>query len=69
VGGAIVPLLMGFAADHVGLSLALLVPAACYIWIWVYGLFTMRHGIPEGGEADRPGACVIRLRTNAGEPI
>ena len=42
VGGAIVPLLTGFAADHVGLSFALLVPASCYIWIAFYGLFTRK---------------------------
>jgi FHS family L-fucose permease-like MFS transporter len=45
VGGAIVPLLTGFAADHVGLSLALLVPALCYIWIAFYGLFTARNKV------------------------
>ena len=43
VGGAVVPLITGFVADHVGLSLALLVPAACYIWIAFYGVFTARH--------------------------
>ena len=38
VGGAVVPLLMGLAADRIGLALALLVPAACYGWIACYGL-------------------------------
>lgn len=36
-GGAVVPPLMGLAADTIGLNLALLVPAACYLWIAVYG--------------------------------
>jgi FHS family L-fucose permease-like MFS transporter len=45
VGGAIVPLITGVVADHVGLSLALLVPAACYIWIAFYGLFTARNKV------------------------
>jgi FHS family L-fucose permease-like MFS transporter len=40
VGGAIVPLATGAAADHVGLKLALLVPALCYVWIAFYGRFT-----------------------------
>ena len=40
VGGAVVPLATGFAADHLGLGLALLVPAACYAWIACYGLIT-----------------------------
>jgi FHS family L-fucose permease-like MFS transporter len=48
VGGAIVPLITGVVADHVGLSLALLVPAACYIWIAFYGIFTARNKIPHG---------------------
>jgi FHS family L-fucose permease-like MFS transporter len=47
VGGAIVPLITGVVADHVGLSLALLVPAACYIWIAFYGLFTARNKVPQ----------------------
>jgi FHS family L-fucose permease-like MFS transporter len=38
VGGAVVPYLTGVTADHVGLSLALLVPAVCYVFIFVYGL-------------------------------
>ncbi len=37
VGGAVIPLLYGAVADHYGLSLALLVPAVCYIVIAGYG--------------------------------
>ena len=37
VGGAVVPLLTGFAADHLGLAHALLVPALCYVWIVYFG--------------------------------
>jgi len=37
VGGAVVPLITGVAADHWGLSLALIAPIACYLWIAIYG--------------------------------
>jgi FHS family L-fucose permease-like MFS transporter len=37
VGGAVIPLLYGAVADRYGLSLALLVPALCYIAIAGYG--------------------------------
>jgi FHS family L-fucose permease-like MFS transporter len=37
VGGAIMPVLTGFVADKAGLSLALLVPAICYLVIAAYG--------------------------------
>jgi len=42
VGGAIVPLVTGNAADLWGLKLALIVPAACYITILAYGWFARR---------------------------
>lgn len=45
VGGAIVPLLMGFAADRIGLALALLVPAVCYAWIACYGLLVKSRAL------------------------
>src|SRR5690606_15335484 len=47
VGGAIVPLLMGLAADRVGLAPALLVPVACYACIAGYGLM-VRAGMLSG---------------------
>jgi FHS family L-fucose permease-like MFS transporter len=36
-------LLTGVAADRFGLSLALLVPALCYVWIAGYGLSSWRQ--------------------------
>ncbi len=47
VGGAVVPLLTGYAADHFGLALALFLPAACYLWIATYG------GLARFGVVDR----------------
>ena len=45
VGGAVVPLLMGFAADAAGLKLALAVPAVCYAVILYFGLYARKpHG-------------------------
>ena len=38
VGGALVPLLFGFIADHSSLRLALLLPVLCYVYILWYGL-------------------------------
>lgn len=37
VGGALIPLLQGFAADAFGLRLAFLVPVVCYLYIAWYG--------------------------------
>jgi len=44
VGGAIVPPLTGLAADLSGLSLALIVPAACYAAIGFYGWYARKPG-------------------------
>jgi MFS transporter, FHS family, L-fucose permease len=38
VGGAIVPLVQGYFADHLGLLPSFFVPALCYCWIVYYGL-------------------------------
>ena len=45
VGGAIVPLVMGFAADAVGLKMSLAVPALCYAVIVYFGLYARRPHI------------------------
>jgi FHS family L-fucose permease-like MFS transporter len=42
VGGAIVPLMTGDAADWVGLKAALLVPAICYAGILGFGIYARR---------------------------
>jgi FHS family L-fucose permease-like MFS transporter len=38
VGGAVVPLLQGVLADHLGLRIAFLLPLACYLYILVFAL-------------------------------
>lgn len=50
VGGAVVPVVTGFAADRVGLAAALFVPAACYLWIAIYG------GLTRSGTLDTKAA-------------
>ena len=50
VGGAVVPVATGLAADAFGLATALLVPAACYLWIAAYGALA-RSGILDPKKA------------------
>lgn len=38
VGGAVVPLMVGAMADHVGLHHAFVIPVICYLYILYYGL-------------------------------
>lgn len=42
VGGAIVPPLMGHAADIMGLKVAMIVPAVCYAVILLFGVYARR---------------------------
>lgn len=42
VGGAVVPLITGHAADAMGLKMALIVPAVCYAIILCFGVFARR---------------------------
>jgi FHS family L-fucose permease-like MFS transporter len=48
VGGAIVPLINGAAADQVGLKAALIVPAVCYLGILMFGLYARRRALEPG---------------------
>jgi FHS family L-fucose permease-like MFS transporter len=48
VGGAIVPLVTGNAADYWGLKQALIVPAVCYLGILTFGWFSRRPAGPAG---------------------
>jgi FHS family L-fucose permease-like MFS transporter len=48
VGGALVPVIMGAVADMRGLAFALLIPAACYVWLAIYGKY-MRAALPNIG--------------------
>jgi FHS family L-fucose permease-like MFS transporter len=49
VGGAIVPLVTGTAADLWGLKLSLCVPAVCYFGILAFGLFARRPLVSRQG--------------------
>jgi FHS family L-fucose permease-like MFS transporter len=51
VGGAVVPLITGSLADHIGLSLALLAPVVCYLWIAIYGRLTAGGGLDRAAAA------------------
>jgi FHS family L-fucose permease-like MFS transporter len=44
VGGAVIPLLTGLAADTVGLGHAFVLPALCYGWIGYFGISAYRQG-------------------------
>jgi FHS family L-fucose permease-like MFS transporter len=43
VGGAVLPVTFGLAADRFGLRSAYVLPALCYVYIAFYGLFGSRH--------------------------
>jgi FHS family L-fucose permease-like MFS transporter len=42
VGGAIVPVIQGYFADHLGILNSFFVPALCYVYIVFYGLYGHR---------------------------
>ena len=46
VGGAVIPLITGKAADMIGLSHALLIPAACYALVGAYGWYAREPAAP-----------------------
>jgi FHS family L-fucose permease-like MFS transporter len=46
VGGALVPLGVGFLADHIGLQHSFILPAICYLYIVYYAFKGSRPVVP-----------------------
>jgi FHS family L-fucose permease-like MFS transporter len=54
VGGAAIPPIQGFMADHIqhqGLHVSFIVPAICYIYILYYGFIGSKIRVPAGSAA------------------
>ena len=48
VGGAVLPVMQGFFADHIGIQSAFFVPVLCYCYIAYYGNLCRRHAVLNG---------------------
>lgn len=42
LGGAIIPVIQGALADHLGVQLSLILPIACYVYIFAFGIYCSR---------------------------
>lgn len=45
LGGAIIPKLQGILANHIGLHSSFILPAICYIYVAIFGLFAIRRPV------------------------
>ena len=54
VGGAILPMLQGVLADSIGIHMAFVMPAICYLYIVYYGFSGSRVVRPRFGHKDAP---------------
>ena len=45
LGGAIVPKLQGILANHIGLQPSFILPAICYIYVAIFGIFAIRRPV------------------------
>jgi FHS family L-fucose permease-like MFS transporter len=45
LGGAIVPKLQGILANHIGLQPSFVLPAICYIYVAIFGIFAIRRPV------------------------
>jgi FHS family L-fucose permease-like MFS transporter len=43
LGGAVIPVIQGAIADHIGIQKALFMPVLCYIYIVYFGYYCWRH--------------------------
>lgn len=55
LGGALMPLIQGYLADSIGIQYSFFLPAICYFYILVFGLYCMKRIQVSSGE---------RVRTN-----
>ncbi|GAA4793443.1 L-fucose:H+ symporter permease [Olivibacter ginsenosidimutans] len=39
LGGAVIPVIQGALADHLGVQLSLILPIACYVYIFAFGIY------------------------------
>lgn len=42
LGGAIIPVIQGALADYIGVQLSLILPVACYIYVFAFGIYCSR---------------------------
>jgi MFS transporter, FHS family, L-fucose permease len=49
VGGAVIPLLQGMLADHIGIQSAFVLPLLCYAYIGFYGVSVSRGAMDSSG--------------------
>ena len=52
VGGAILPVLQGALADSIGIHMAFIMPAVCYLYIVYYGFIGSRPSFTPPPQAD-----------------
>jgi FHS family L-fucose permease-like MFS transporter len=45
LGGAIVPKCQGILANHIGLQPSFILPAICYIYVAIFGIFAIRRPV------------------------
>jgi FHS family L-fucose permease-like MFS transporter len=60
VGGAIVPLLQGLLADHIGVQWSFVLPLLCYGYIAWYGLNGARLDPPSLNKQQVPAQAVVQ---------
>jgi len=55
LGGAVIPVIQGALADHLGVQLSLILPIACYVYIFAFGIYcakkfkNIEHAGPVAG--------------------
>ncbi|GAA4836361.1 L-fucose:H+ symporter permease [Algivirga pacifica] len=61
LGGALIPLLQGIAADVMGVQLSFIVPLCCYLYILAYGVMSHRWKKEEDKKEEEANTKVISM--------